>query len=126
MDGIVGTHLHGNLRGKTHPFNININSTLYDEIVCDILTAKRMGDSDVEQTWLSSRGGLFDAGYQEYFTMYQMNTYGVSAGCVMSIRGNFTAPSLRLRPVVEVDLNNVHIGITGTGTSDSPYSISAR
>lgn len=58
---------------------------------------------------------LFCVGNGELYGLSLYNATNVDFGSIEAIR-----------PVIEIDLSNVNIGITGAGTNTDPYSITAR
>ena len=93
-------------------------------------TVTNTGDSTKTGMWLASRCICNTGGGFEYEMRYTHAGGSVTVLPMLRYDGtNYEYASIyafKLRPCVEIDLTNVHIGITGTGTSDSPYSITAR
>ena len=61
-------------------------------------------------------GNLLDRGTIDSTRLF--SSYGT--------KSNIDYVKKALRPIVEIDLSKVNIGLTGNGSSDSPYSIEAK
>lgn len=83
------------------------------------------GTTDHATYWLASRCVEDDRDYY-YFSMFRVYSGTVDANHLFNSHTSTNKYSNAVRPVVDMDLSRVYIGVTGTGESSSPYSIQAR
>lgn len=78
--------------------------------------------------WLSSRCAYYDTLSPSDFRymIFNVSNGVVKASQLYVSSSRNDSDSYAIRPVVEIDLSKVRIGATGDGSSDSPYSITAR
>ena len=109
------------LKGKSTYFRFTISAnTMKNATYADLL-----GSSDTY--WLASRFVEYDS-EDDYFSFC---IFSVSANVVAgpSLFTSFTGGSnsnYAIRPVVEIDLTKVNVGLSGDGSADTPFSIEAK
>ncbi len=107
------------LRGKWTYYTFTMStSTMNSQTYVDLF-------SDSTRYWLASRCVNWESiraefrifyvidGIVDAHNLYRSNDYGGNTGYAV-------------RPVVEIDLSKVNIGLTGDGSSSSPYSITVK
>ena len=54
--------------------------------------------------------------------------FTISGGDLFNSNGGFgdVSQGRAIRPIVEIDLTKVNVGLTGDGSSSTPYSITAK
>ena len=77
--------------------------------------------------WLASRSVYLNSAGAAFciFDIYHEDI-GIHRLPLYNSNGGYTYASNAIRPVVEIDLSKVNVGLTGDGSSDSPYSIEAK
>lgn len=77
--------------------------------------------------WLASRCTTYNDSYI-YFRISSVENGKTSAGTLYYNDNDYNSNgySYAIRPVVEINLSKVNIGITGDGSRDNPYSIEAK
>ena len=75
--------------------------------------------------WLASRCVSFNSGYAEFRICYVSGGTVDASYLYGSYNSNYSN-SYAVRPVVEIDLSKVNVGLTGDGNADTPYSIEAK
>ena len=82
--------------------------------------------SSSTSAWLASRCVLFDIDWAD-FRMFYVSGGTVDADWLYdSYDININSTSFAVRPVVEINLSKVNIGLTGDGGENTPYSIEAK
>ena len=76
--------------------------------------------------WIASRCVSFNS-KNAYFRMFRVSDGTVDAVDLLYVSGDANlGHGIAVRPVVEIDLTKVNVGLTGDGSSSSPYSIEAK
>ena len=125
------SHASSSLNGKTNSPLVapNIMDAAYmNSTYIEIFTYKQLPEDDdpTDRYWLASRGVCF------YYSTANFFMEGVEENDLSSktMLGSDGRPAddmgYDIRPVVEIDLTKVNIGLTGNGSSSSPYSITAK
>ena len=112
-------------KGKSTSYNYTMSTTYMSEKYVTLFSSST-------PTWVASRcmfyGGwfVFSVFYidnnEVNFSMLYFSDNGTGSESGPSLYGE----SYALRPVVEIDLTKVNIGLTGDGSSTSPYSIELK
>ena len=76
--------------------------------------------------WLASRCVYHDSGGYFNFSMFSVSGGGVNAYYLYYSTNSTSVYSFAIRPVVEIDLSKVNVGLTGDGGRDTPYSIEKK
>ena len=79
--------------------------------------------------WLASRCVSYDSFVRYFnFSMFEVSEYGDVISYDLYRSSNYSDSSYytSVRPVVEIDLSKVNIGLTGDGSKNSQYSIEAK
>ncbi len=103
-----------------------VDSSYMDDIYLELLGGECTATIPTDY-WLASRCITGDAGDTGlYFNIFYVDYYKVDADCLY--QSNYTGDNSNhsIRPVVEIDLSKVNVGLTGNGSSNSPYSIEAK
>ena len=62
-----------------------------------------------------------------YYHLFYVNGDTVSTSTLCNSSGtNYSTAEYAVRPVVEIDLSKVNVGLTGDGNADTAYSIEAK
>lgn len=122
---ITGYSQATTLKGKYTYYTYEISSSFMDSIYLQLFRYEPGTMNDLSGYWLASRctnlvesTAAFRMFYVSEGTLDAFNLY-------YSINGPSNT-SYALRPVVEIDLSKVNVGVTGDGSKYSPYSTTAR
>ena len=77
------------------------------------------------QAWLASHCVEHNGMSAFYFSLFFMDIRRLNRDSLCGGLG-FTERSHDFRPIVEIDLTKVNVGLTGDGSSNNPYSITAK
>ena len=75
--------------------------------------------------WIASRCTMVGSD-DIWFMLHYMFDVDIEAGRVYDSGGSSHSVIMGLRPVVEIDLTKVNVGLTGDGGENTPYSITAK
>ena len=75
--------------------------------------------------WVASRCVMFD-NTNAYFNAFIVRSGNVESGNLYYSTGYKNIWNLAVRPMVDVDLDLVNVGQTGTGTNTDPYSMAKK
>ena len=93
-------------------------STMDSQTYVDLLSSSTA-------SWLASRCVYYES-YGAEFRIFTLNYVFVSARTLLDSRSDESEDDYAVRPVVEIDLSKVNVGVTGDGSSTSPFSIEAK
>ena len=98
--------------------------TMYDALLTNMSASSTSGTDSYTTYWVASRCAYIGIAY---FRIFRVNGSG-SVGAYELYKSNGSTSSLTyaVRPVVEVNLDAVSIGGTGSGTNTDPYSIALK
>ena len=119
---ITGGTLVGNsqFKGKWTRYSFEMStSTMKNQIYVDLL-------SSATYTWLASRCVSLSLQTAEFCIFYIWNNNIGTEKLFESDQHNGDDNSYAIRPIVEIDLTKVNVGLTGDGSSSTPYSITAK
>ena len=95
-------------------------STMKNQTYVDVLSCST-------QAWLASRFASFGGRVVSYGMFTASSTISARGFCYSDNRNNDANDLVYpIRPIVEIDLSKVIIGATGDGSSNNPYSITAK
>ena len=118
-DYITGSAQASTLRGKLTYYTFTMStSTMKSQIYVDLFSSST-------DTWLASRCVNLGSG-AAFFEMFYVNNSSVDTGWLYYSPNSNYRHSYAIRPVVEIDLSKVNVGLTGDGGADTPYSIEAK
>ena len=116
---ITGSAQASTLRGKLTYYTFTMStSTMKSQIYVDLFSSST-------DTWLASRCVNLGSG-AAFFEMFYVNNSSVDTGWLYYSPNSNYRHSYAIRPVVEIDLSKVNVGLTGDGGADTPYSIEAK
>ena len=116
---ITGSAQASTLRGKLTYYEFTMStSTMKSQIYVDLFSSST-------DTWLASRCVNLGSG-AAFFEMFYVNNSSVDTGWLYYSPNSNYRHSYAIRPVVEIDLSKVNVGLTGDGGADTPYSIEAK
>ena len=116
---ITGSARASTLRGKLTYYEFTMStSTMKSQIYVDLFSSST-------DTWLASRCVNLGSG-AAFFEMFYVNNSSVDTGWLYYSPNSNYRHSYAIRPVVEIDLSKVNVGLTGDGGADTPYSIEAK
>ena len=76
-------------------------------------------------TWLASRCVNYDSS-RAYFQLFIITGTSVSANWIYCSDNSASSLPYAIRPIVEIDLTKVNVGLTGDGGAETPFSIEAK
>ena len=128
--GTITASISGMHTGYSYTMTTDyINSTYLE-----LFRYKADTTTNLNAYWLSSRSFEFVTGMGNatQFCLFLINNGSVSTTWLYNGVDRDVYPtwgslqSYAIRPVVEIDLNKVNVGLTGDGSSSSPFSIEAK
>ena len=123
QDEYITGYSRGNLsfsgRETCYTFKMSTR-TMNNQIYVDLFSSSTW-------SWLASRCVQFSSLDGFYFTMFEVfgNTVDHLDAFLYSSGDNYRY-SNAIRPIVEIDLTKVNVGLTGDGSADTPFSIEAK
>ena len=125
QDEYVTGQLKGNksFKGKWTYYSFTMStSTMDNQTYVDLFSSSTA-------SWLASRcvsGGGYD--FHFYFNLFYVSNSTVDAYSVFysNDKSSSVYYGYALRPIVEINLSKVNVGLTGDGSSSTPYSITAK
>ncbi len=115
--------------GKWTNYSYSISSyatnSMYNALLTNMSTNSTSGTTSHTTYWVASRCVNFLM-WQADFRMFFVGSGNVDANNLYITNGSTISPSYAVRPVVEVNLDSVVIGGTGSGTASSPYSMALK
>ena len=115
--------------GKWTNYSYSISSyatnSMYNALLTNMSTNSTSGTTSHTTYWVASRCVNFLM-WQADFRMFFVGSGNVDANNLYITNGSTNSPSYAVRPVVEVNLDSVVIGGTGSGTASSPYSMALK
>ena len=123
---VTGYGANYSLQGKSTDYTATI-STYCSGVYLRLLTYEANTTNLLSRYNVASRCfGWNDNGGWISYGMFNVNSGKVVISWLFNYgRGEYSS-SYAVRPVVEINLTKVNVGATGDGSSDSPYSITAR
>lgn len=120
VTGTANGNVNSSFKGKWTYYRFTMGtSTMQNQTYVDLF-------SNSTDTWLASRCVYYDSRYA-YFGMFYVSDDTVEAYWLYRSYGDLVGSyGYAIRPVVEIDLTKVNVGLTGDGSSSSPYSIEAK
>ncbi len=126
-DYITGTSKASTLKTMATYYTYVISTRYTTQIYLEMLYYQA---SNIDKYWLASRYVRCPGGYYAYFSLFCVEKTTIGEGTngvyLYESGGQSSSRNYAIRPIVEIDLSNVTIGETGTGTRTSPYSIVAK
>ena len=118
-DYITGSAQASTLRGKLTYYTFTMStSTMKSQIYVDLFSSST-------DTWIASRCVNLGSN-AAFFEMFYVSNSSVDAGWLYYSPNSDYRHSFALRPIVEIDLSKVNVGLTGDGGENTPYSIEAK
>lgn len=111
------------LKGKATYYTYEITATYMNSIYLQLLRYKPGTTDNLNGYWLATRCVWYDDGWFNY-EMFSINKGSVIPN-KLAASDDITV-NYYLRPVVEIDLSKVNVGVSGDGSKYSPYSLTAR
>ncbi len=119
---VTGETTDSNVKGKITSYDFTMSTnTMKNQTYANLFSSST-------QTWLASRCMNVDGGAGLIqFCMFYISSYTVDDANYL-FRSDYSYKSFNyaIRPVVEIDLSKVNVGVTGDGSSTSPFSIEAK
>ena len=108
------------LEGKNTYYSYSMSTSYMSETYYSMLVSEKL-----PIYWLASR--CASGSYYVTFGIFCVNNSNVEGEWLYDSRNNGGSNSNNaIRPVVEINLNQVNVGLTGDGGADTPYSIEAK
>ena len=110
---------NSSFRGKGTYYQFDMStSTMKNQVYVDLF-------SNSSSAWLASRCASLNGNPMSFyiFAVSSNNVYGVE---LFVSYGHGNGYDIHIRPVVEIDLTKASVGATGDGSSNNPYSITAK
>ena len=115
--------------GKYTFYGYSISSkatqTMYDTLLTNMSANSTSGTDNHISYWVASRCIYFD-GSIIVFDIFILHNGGVNANSLYNSSGLTSTRTYAVRPVIEINLDLVSIGDTGSGTNTTPYSIALK
>ena len=106
------------LKGKETEYSYTMSSNYMSQAYVNLFKSS-------QTTWLASRC-VHDNNYL-VFCMFYVDSNTINASYFSDSDGRgYGGGDFAVRPVVEIDLSKVNVGLTGDGSSSSPFSIEAK
>jgi len=99
--------------------------TMYDALLTNMSASSTSGTDSHTAYWVASRCVAI-GGSHAAFSVFRVNSGGVDANSLYDSNGGTTSSTRAVRPIVEVNLDTVSIGGTGSGTNIDPYSMALK
>ena len=117
---ILGASAVKSFKGKQTYYTFTMStSTMDNQTYVNLFSSSTVA-------WLASRCVDLHISYA-YFMVFRVNGNSVSSNDLCSsLSGNNSPRGAAIRPVVEIDLSKVNVGLTGDGGADTPFSIEAK
>ena len=96
--------------------------TIYDALLTNMSASSTSGTDSHTAYWVASRCVEVSSS-SAWFNVFIVNSGYVGTHSLYYSNGYANSPSNAVRPVVEVNLDSIAIGGTGSGTASSPYSM---
>ena len=96
--------------------------TIYDALLTNMSASSTSGTDSHTAYWVASRCVHLSSSYA-YFRVFIVYGGNVDANGLYYSNGGTYSYANAVRPVVEVNLDSIAIGGTGSGTASSPYSM---
>ena len=122
------TRTSSRLYGKLTYYTYTLSTSYLNENQLEVLRYKPETTTNLSNYWIATRCASYDDSDEELeFRIFCLLSGKVDAFWFFDSYYNSNGSrSYAIRPVVEIDLSKVRIGVTGDGTSNSPYSITDR
>ena len=120
----VSEGTYGVFKGKWTYYTFTMStSTMKNQIYVDLFSSTTMN-------WIASRCINYNANFGSwfYFRLFRVYDSIVDANGLYNSSGPSTATSFScaVRPLVEIDLTKVNVGLTGTGADGDGYSLTLK
>ena len=130
---VFGSSYSGTVKGRETYYTFQMSErTMKNAIYVELFTS-------TTEDWIASRcmyyyftmgssffhWGLFSI--EDYYPNYTLGTNNVIDARYLFLQiSEEDEQSMAIRPIVEIDLTKANVGLTGDGSSGSPYSIEAK
>jgi len=99
--------------------------TIYDALLTNMSASSTSGTDSNSMYWIASRCTVVTSQDAD-FRMFCLSKGHLGGIWLYSSRGQSSAGPAAVRPVIEVSLDDVEIGCTGSGTDRDPYSMAKK
>lgn len=113
------------LKGKWTYYTYEMSASVMDSTYLQLFRYEPGTMTNLKKYWLASRCVSYGSSWAE-FRMFYVSNGTVNADYLYNSGVGINYLNCALRPVVEIDLSKVDVGVTGDGSKYSPYSITAR
>ena len=117
---VTGSSQAGTLRGKFTYYYYTMSNSYMNQKYVDLFNCS-------PRSWLATRCVYYDSNNNGFgFRMFLVSGGGVDAYNLYYSYENTYSISYAIRPVVEIDLTKVNVGVTGTGADGDGYSLTLK
>ena len=124
---VTGSKEASILKGKHTYYTYEISESYMTSEYLDLFRYKPGTTDNLDSYWFASRCVQYDSDNNRFrLGLFEVKSGKVDAEIIYNSKNQANVINAALRPVVEIDLSKVNVGVTGDGSKYSPYSITAR
>ena len=114
------------LKGIETAYIYTMTTSYFEQIYLELFRYMPETTTNFQQSyWIASRCFTFND-LAVAFRIFFVGVGMIQSNGLYSSDNGYSAWPCAIRPIVEIDLSKVNVGLTGDGGADTPYSIEAK